>query len=147
MNPDGARGPNSARDQVAESYGWGLQSAWLHKTLSRPEDEIVVTGIKESREQKSDKRDAYGLAEKLRAAKPDKIVFKAPRQFTRPRELSRIHMTLVGDVLRRMRQTSCVFSTSDSVGYVELARRIGSWHPNTADISNCAAPRPLFRRS
>jgi transposase len=30
----------------------------------------------------------------------DKPVFKSPRQFTRLRELSRIHMTLVGDVVR-----------------------------------------------
>jgi hypothetical protein len=47
---------------------------------------------------KSDKRDAYGLAEKLRVGNLDKPVFKSPRQFTRLRELSRIHMTLVGDV-------------------------------------------------
>jgi transposase len=45
-------------------------------------------------------RDAYGLAEKLRVGNLDKPVFKAPRQFTRLRELSRIHMTLVGDVVR-----------------------------------------------
>lgn len=63
-------------------------------------DEIVVTGITESRGPKSDKRDAYGLAEKLRVRDLDKPVFKAPRQFTRLRELSRIHMTLVGDAVR-----------------------------------------------
>jgi hypothetical protein len=63
-------------------------------------DEIVVAGITESRGPKSDKRDAYGLAEKLRVGDLEKHVFKAPRQFTRLRELSRIHMTLVGDVVR-----------------------------------------------
>jgi transposase len=63
-------------------------------------DEIVVTGITQSRGPKSDKRDAYGLAEKLRVGNLDKPVFKAPRQFTRLRELSRIHMTLVTDVVR-----------------------------------------------
>jgi hypothetical protein len=31
---------------------------------------------------KSDKRDAYGLAEKLRVGNLDKPVFKSPRQFT-----------------------------------------------------------------
>ena len=40
-----------------------------------------------------------GLTES-RGPKSDKRVFKAPRQFTRLRELSRIHMTLVGDVVR-----------------------------------------------
>ena len=59
-----------------------------------------MAGITESRGAKSDKRDAYGLAEKLRVGDLDKSVFKASRQFTRLRELSRIHMTLVGDVVR-----------------------------------------------
>jgi hypothetical protein len=57
-------------------------------------------GVTESRGPKSDKRDAYGLAEKFRVGGIDKRVFKAPGQFTRPRELSRIHMTRVGDVIR-----------------------------------------------
>jgi len=78
----------------------GLQSAWLYETLSPHVEEIVVAGITESRGPKSDKRDAYGLAEKLRVGNLDKSVFKAPRQFARLRELSRIHMTLVGDVVR-----------------------------------------------
>ncbi len=78
----------------------GLQSAWLYETLSPHVDEIVVAGITESRGPKSDKRDAYALAEKLRVGNVGKTVFKAPRQFTRLRELSRIHMTLVGDVVR-----------------------------------------------
>ena len=78
----------------------GLQSAWLYETLSPHVDEIVVAGLTESRGPKSDKRDAYGLAEKLRVGNLEKHVFKAPRQFTRLRELSRIHMTLVGDVVR-----------------------------------------------
>jgi transposase len=78
----------------------GLQSAWLYETLNPHVDELVVAGITESRGHKSDKRDAYGLAEKLRVGNLDKPVFKSPRQFTRLREFSRIHMTLVGDVVR-----------------------------------------------
>jgi hypothetical protein len=41
----------------------GLQSAWLYETLSPHVDEFVVAGITQSRGPKSDKRDAYGLAE------------------------------------------------------------------------------------
>jgi transposase len=78
----------------------GLQSAWLYETLNPHVDELVVAGITQSRGHKSDKGDAYGLAEKLRVGNLEKSVFKAPRQFTRLRELSRIHMTLVGDVVR-----------------------------------------------
>ena len=63
-------------------------------------DELVVAGITQSQGHQSDKRDAYGLAEKLRVGNLDKPVFKAPRQFTRLREFSRSHMTLVGDVVR-----------------------------------------------
>ncbi len=78
----------------------GLQSAWLYETLSPHVDETVVAGITESRGPKSDRRDAYGLAEKLRVGNLDKTVFKSPRQFTRLRDLSRSHMTLVVDVVR-----------------------------------------------
>jgi hypothetical protein len=46
----------------------GLQSAWLSETLRPHVDELVVAGIATRRGPKSDKRDAYGLAEKLRAA-------------------------------------------------------------------------------
>ena len=46
----------------------GIQSAWLYETLSPHVDEIVVTGIPESRGQKSDRRDAY-VAEKLRTGR------------------------------------------------------------------------------
>jgi transposase len=78
----------------------GLQSAWLYETLSPHVDEIVVAGVTESRGQKSDRRDAYGLAEKLRTGSLEKRIFKAPRQFTVLRELSRSHMTVVRDVVR-----------------------------------------------
>ena len=60
----------------------------------------MVAGVATSRGQKSDKVDAYSLAEKRRVGSLDKQVFKAPRQFTRLRELSRTHMTLVSDTVR-----------------------------------------------
>jgi len=78
----------------------GLQSAWLYETLTPHVDDIVVAGITTSRGPKSDKADAYALAENLRVGHPDKHVFKAPRQFTRLRELSRSHSTLVADTVR-----------------------------------------------
>jgi transposase len=78
----------------------GLQSAWLYETLNPHVDDLVVAGITTSRGQKSDKSDAYGLAEKRRVGSLGKHVFKAPRQFTRLRELSRVHMTLVSDTVR-----------------------------------------------
>ncbi len=78
----------------------GTQSAWLYETLARHVEEIVVTGIIRSRGPKSDRRDAYALAEKLRIGAVDKPVFKAPSQFTQLRELARVHAMLVRDVVR-----------------------------------------------
>jgi hypothetical protein len=59
-----------------------------------------VAGVTESRGQKSDKRDTYGLAEKLRTGSLDKRIFKAPREFTLLRELSRAHITATRDLVR-----------------------------------------------
>jgi len=78
----------------------GLQSAWLYETVCAHVDDIVVAGVTESRRQKNDRRDAYGLAEMLRTGSLEKQIFKAPRQFTVLRELSRTHMTVVRDVVR-----------------------------------------------
>ncbi len=78
----------------------GTQSAWLYETLERHVDEIVVVNVRESRGQKNDSRDAYGLAEKLRIGAIDKPVFKAPVQFRKLRETARVHEMLVRDVVR-----------------------------------------------
>ncbi len=102
----------------------GLQSAWLYETLSPHVDELVVTGITESRGPKSDKRDAYGLAEKLRVGNLDKPVFKAPRQFTRLRELSRSHMTLVGDTVRAQHAIVRILETAPGFGPIRAARLV-----------------------
>ena len=92
----------------------GLQSAWLYETLSPHVHDVVVAGITVSRGPKSDKHDAYGLAEKRRVGNLDKTIFKAPREFTRLRELSRIHMTLVGDVVRGQARIKSVYRSRGS---------------------------------
>ena len=78
----------------------GTQSAWLYEILSPHVVEIVVASITESRGQKSDVLDAFRRAEELRTGTMKKPVFKAPRQFSRLRELSRVHSMLVRDVVR-----------------------------------------------
>ncbi len=122
----------------------GLQSAWLYETLSSHVDEIVVTGITESRGPKSDKRDAYGLAEKLRVRDLDKPVFKAPRQFTRLRELSRIHMTLVGDVVRAQSRIKSLYrSRGVLVSGVNVygARQRENWQKQLCSSAQTRATR------
>ncbi len=78
----------------------GLQSGWLYEMLKPHVAEVVVAGVARSRGMKSDKIDAYALAEKLRTGSLDKQIFKAPRRFAKLRELSLAHVTLVRDVVR-----------------------------------------------
>jgi len=78
----------------------GAQSAWLYEILKPHVDEVVVAGITKSRGQKDDRRDAYGLAEKLRTGTLDKRIFKAPRQFAMLRELARTHQMIGRDLVR-----------------------------------------------
>jgi transposase len=108
----------------------GLQSAWLYETLSPHVDETVVAGITESRGQKDDRRDAYGLAEKLRSGTLEKRIFKAPRQFSVLRELSRIHITAAHDLVRVQLRIKSLYRSRGirvSGGSVYSARHRDPW--------------------
>jgi hypothetical protein len=78
----------------------GTQSAWLYEILSPHVEEIVVAGITMSRGQKSDVLDAFKRAEELRTGTIETPVYKAPRAYSRLRELARVHSMLVRDVVR-----------------------------------------------
>ena len=122
----------------------GLQSAWLYETLSPHVDELVVAGITQSRGPKSDKRDAYGLAEKLRVGNLEKHVFKAPRQFSRLREFSRAHMTLVSDVVRTQARIKSIYrSRGVLVSGVDVygVRRREEWLDQLSSITLTRATR------
>jgi transposase len=122
----------------------GLQSAWLYETLSPHVYEAVVVGVTESRGPKSDKRDAYGLAEKFRVGGIDKRIFKAPRQFTRLRELSRIHMTLVGDVIRVQSRIKSLYRSRgvmvSGLNVYSVGRR-GDWQKQLCSSAQTRAAR------
>ena len=108
----------------------GLQSAWLYETLSPHVDETVVAGVSESRGQKDDRRDAYGLAEKLRTGSLEKRIFKAPRQFSVLRELSRIHITAAHDLVRVQSRIKSLYRSRGILvpgGSVYSARHRGEW--------------------
>lgn len=81
-------------------------------------DRAVFLGIRETRHSvepigrtspKSEKRDACGLAAKLRVGNLDNRLFRAPRQFTQIREFSRTHVTLVRDVVRAQARIKTVY--------------------------------------
>lgn len=87
----------------------GIQSAWLHELLSPHVDELVVMQSTRSRGPKSDARDALALAQALRLGSIDTIVFKAPKLFTRLRELTRVHSMIVQDATRTQCRIKALF--------------------------------------
>lgn len=119
----------------------GLQSAWLYEILSPHAEETVVAGVSQSRGQKNDTRDAYGLAEKLRTGSLDKRIFKAPREFSVLRELSRMHRTLVRDVVRVQSRLKSLYRARGipvSGGSVYRARDREAWQKR---LPRSARPR------
>lgn len=78
----------------------GTQSAWLYEILSPHVERIVVARINDSRGHKSDELDAFRRAEELRTGAIKNPVFKAPRLYSRLRELARVYSMLVRDVVR-----------------------------------------------
>ena len=59
----------------------GTHASWLYEVLSPHVEEIVVTGVSESRGPKSDKLDAFGLAEQLRIGAIKRKVYKKRGEF------------------------------------------------------------------
>jgi transposase len=78
----------------------GTQSAWVYEILSPHAKEVTVAVITESRGQKDDERDAFGLAERLRTGAIERKVFKEAGQFKMLRELARTHGMIVQDSVR-----------------------------------------------
>jgi transposase len=78
----------------------GTQSAWLYEILTPHVQEMVVANVPESRGQKSDERDAFGLADKLRTGSLERRVFKEVGQYRKLREHARVHTMVVRDSVR-----------------------------------------------
>jgi len=78
----------------------GTQSAWVYEILSPHAKAVTVAVVSESRGQKDDERDAFGLAERLRTGSIERKVFKDAGQFKKLRELARTHGMIVQDSVR-----------------------------------------------
>jgi len=122
----------------------GTHSAWLYETLARHVQEIVVTGVTRSGGPKSDRVDAYALAEKLRIGAVDKPVFKAPGEFTSLRELARVHAMLVRDVVRVQARIKFVYrsraiATTGSVVYSPAHRQ--QWQDKLPEASRAVTTK------
>jgi len=78
----------------------GEWSGWLYEILSPHVAEMVVVWPEGKKGAKSDALDARGLADRLRKGQLGKAVFKAPRQYTKLRELAQAYALLTRDVVR-----------------------------------------------
>ncbi len=78
----------------------GTHAGWLHEVLAPHVQENVVAGIEKNRGPKSDKRDAFALAEALRIGAIKTQVYKGLGQFGQLRELSRGYSMVVNDSVR-----------------------------------------------
>ena len=89
------------------------QSEWLYEVLSPHVAELVVAGLgarkQARRKDKSDLRDAFGLAEQLRIGGLETRVYKGLGQFGRLRKLVRVHSKIVEDVVRAKNRLKAMY--------------------------------------
>jgi len=94
----------------------GTLSEWLHEVLEPHVEELVVAGVRKSRGPKSDKRDAFALAEQLRIGSLETKVYKGRGKFRTLGCLARGHGLVVVDVVRVKNRLKSVLR-SRGVGY------------------------------
>lgn len=87
----------------------GEWSGWLHEILSPHVAELLVVWPEAKRGAKSDAIDARGLAERLRTGRLGRVVYKAPRQFAKLREIARTYTLLTRDVARTKNRLKSLF--------------------------------------
>jgi hypothetical protein len=87
----------------------GTQAAWLVEILSPHVAEVVVTHVAESRGQKSDEHDAFGLAEQLRAGTVAASVYKQVGSFATLRQLVKSVRMIVQDTVRVQNRIKALF--------------------------------------
>jgi transposase len=88
----------------------GTQSAWLYEILKPEVDELVVAiAEKRPNDSKSDERDAWDLAEKLRVNGLKRRVFKGQGAFGPLRDTVRAHRMVTQDLVRVKNRLMAVY--------------------------------------
>jgi hypothetical protein len=126
----------------------GTQSAWLWEILTPHAQELVVTNVTDSRGPKSDQRDAFGLAEKLRVGAIEHRVYKDAGAYRKLRELGRVHSMVVRDSVRVQNRIKAGsdFKTPICFGGFPV-RPAGKNHSVASTRVSCPRnPAPLGRR-
>ncbi len=78
----------------------GTRSEWLYEILSPHVHEMIVLGVSKSKGQKSDKLDAFGMAEKTRIGAIETRVYKGIGTLGALREMSLAYTTVMKDSVR-----------------------------------------------
>jgi transposase len=94
----------------------GTLAGWLYEVLEPHVEELVVTGVRRSRGPKSDKVDAFALAEQLRIGSLETRVYKGRGKFGRLGHVARAYGFVVRDVVRVKNRLKSVLR-SRGVGY------------------------------
>jgi len=87
----------------------GTLSGWLWEVLEPHVEELVVTGVHESRGPKSDKRDAFALAEQLRIGALETVVYKDRGRLRRLGQLARAYGFVTRDTVRVKNRLKSVY--------------------------------------
>ena len=87
----------------------GTYASWLYEVLSPHVEEIVVAAVRESRGPKSDKLDAFGLAEQLRIGAVRRKVYKKRGEFGELRNRAKAYTLLVSDSVRVQNRIKSLF--------------------------------------
>lgn len=87
----------------------GAMSEWLYEILSPHAVEVVVIVPPPRKGNKSDIRDAFDLANRLRTGAFDKVVYKRVGSFGALRELSRVYTKLSQDLVRVQNRIKSVY--------------------------------------
>jgi len=87
----------------------GTLADWLYEVLSPDVEQLVVAAVGESRGQKNDRRDAFGLAESLRIGALTREVYKERGAFRALGYRAKAHRFVVSDAVRVMNRIKSVF--------------------------------------
>ncbi len=121
----------------------GTLSGWLYEVLKPHVEELTVAGVGKSRGPKTDKLDAFALAEKLRIGSLETTVYKNRGQVRRLGERAKSYDFLVGDTVRVKNRLKSVLR-SRGVAYgagrsVYLKRDREEWLAKLPEASRATA--------
>ncbi|MBU1238547.1 transposase [Myxococcota bacterium] len=87
----------------------GTMTEWLFEVLRPTVKEIVVVGVPKVRGSKSDKIDAFALAEHLRSGSLETLVYKGRGELSKLASLAKTYRFITSDIVRVKNRLKSVF--------------------------------------